>query len=419
MRRILLVLLCLTAFSVLRAQDFSFSQRMLDHLLAGRGDSVYVCMSAEVQGQISPAMLNATMAQLPMQAGAYQRQGAWETNSQDGLRVDRCRLVFERMDLQLTLATDAEGRIAGLFFQPVAKEEAAPDAAVDERVVTVYCGQASLPGTLCLPTRREGRVPVVVLVHGSGPNDRDETIGPNKPFRDLAYRLAEAGIATLRYDKRTYVYGARTAEVSGGVLDYDTEAVDDAVAALDLAAMQPAADLTRLYVLGHSLGGLLVPRIAARSHVPLAGMVSLSGGPVRGMEETVREQVAYITRVQGGTEAQADSLCRQLLATMPEPYLRAAAQYDVAAEAQRTHTPFLLLQGGHDYQVTATDFRLWKERLAGRAATDFVWLEGCDHLLRELPRMAVPADYMQPGQMSPAAVEAIVGFVKGGLSAGK
>ncbi|MDZ7606573.1 MAG: hypothetical protein U5K79_13515 [Cyclobacteriaceae bacterium] len=51
--------------------------------------------------------------------------------------------------------------------------------------------------------------PIVLFVHGSGPNDRDETIGPNKPFRDIAYGLAEKGIASLRYDKRTFVYGIR------------------------------------------------------------------------------------------------------------------------------------------------------------------------------------------------------------------
>jgi len=416
MKRILPILLLFLSAAALRAQDFAFSERMLTHLLAGRGDSLHACMNAEMQAALPASALDATMARLVLQVGAYQGHGAWERTRNEGTNADRCRLVFERADLQLTLATDTAGRLSGLWFAPLAKEEAAP-AAVDERPVRVVTGRVSLPGTLCLPARREGKVPVVVLVHGSGPNDRDETLGPNKPFRELAHRLAEAGIATLRYDKRTYVYGAATAEVSGGTLDYDTETVDDAVAALAVAAVQPEADFSRLYVLGHSLGGLLVPRIAARSMMPLAGMISWAGGPMRGLEETLRRQADYVVRLQGGTAAEADSLARKLLAALPDAYLRAASRYDAAAEARRTQTPFLLLQGGHDYQVTADDFHLWRTRLDGRGAVRFVWLDRCDHLLRELPRMAVPADYLRPGEMADGAVQAIVRFVREGIPA--
>jgi len=79
----------------------------------------------------------------------------------------------------------------------------------------------------------KGPFPAVVLVHGSGPQDRDETIGPNKPFRDLAWGLASQGIAVLRYDKRTKVHGAMMA---GAVEQFTVkeETIDDALAAVAL-----------------------------------------------------------------------------------------------------------------------------------------------------------------------------------------
>lgn len=252
----------------------------------------------------------------------------------------------------------------------------------------------------------------MVLVHGSGPNDRDETLGSNKMFRELAHRLAEAGIATLRYDKRTYVYRERTAEVSSGVMTYDTETVDDAVAALRLAASMPGVDAHRVFVAGHSLGGLLVPRIARRCEVPLAGMLSLSGGPIRSFKETLLRQLHYVIGLQGGTSADAEVACAQMLSALPEAYLAHAEAYDFGAECAATDTPFLLLQGGHDYQITPEDFRLWQERLALRPFTTCLVLPHCDHLLRRSESMATPQSYTRYQPLDTEAVGLIIAFTK-------
>jgi dienelactone hydrolase len=93
----------------------------------------------------------------------------------------------------------------------------------------------------------------------SGPNDRDETIGPNKPFQDLAWGLASQGIAVLRYDKRTRVYPAQFVALPNATVKEET--IDDALAAVALLRNTPNIDQHRIFVLGHSLGGMLVPRI--------------------------------------------------------------------------------------------------------------------------------------------------------------
>src|SRR5262249_29401225 len=160
------------------------------------------------------------------------------------------------------------GRIAGLRFRPPAAPAApySPPAYVTpasytETEFTVGSGDWPLPGTLEMPVGA-GPFPALVLVQGSGPNDRDETLFGNKPFKDLALGLASRGVAVLRYDKRTKVYQAKLAGVPG--LTVTEEVVEDALAAVKTLRAQPRIDPARVFVLGHSLGGMLIPRIAAR-----------------------------------------------------------------------------------------------------------------------------------------------------------
>ena len=154
------------------------------------------------------------------QFGAY--QGRTETKfvaRKDKYDVVLVTAKFEKSALGFRVSIDSTtGQIGGLQFVPVEAAQPAPytvPAYVDqtkfeEKDVVVGTGEWQLPGTLTLP-KGNGPFAAVVLVHGSGPNDRDETIGPNKPFKDLAWGLASQGIAVLRYDKRTKVYAEKMA----------------------------------------------------------------------------------------------------------------------------------------------------------------------------------------------------------------
>ena len=146
--------------------------------------------------------------------------------------------------------------------------------AFEERAIVLNEGTDwELPGTLTLPVGK-GPFPAVVLVHGSGPNDRDETIGPNKPFRDLAWGLATQGVAALRYDKRSKVHAGKMAALES--MTVDDEVIADAVAAVRLLRQTDEVDPDRVFVIGHSLGGHLAPRVAAEAD-GVAGVVILSG----------------------------------------------------------------------------------------------------------------------------------------------
>ena len=178
--------------------------------------------------------------------------------------VNDCQ--FEKATLDVMLTFDAENKIAGMNISP--RASAAPPAVPTptssrfaEESVTVGAGSEwALPGTLSMPVGPIAAA--VVLVHGSGPGDRDETIGPNTPFRDLAWGLADRGIAVLRYEKRTRQYAAKMAADRN--LTVREETIDDAVLAAALLRTHARIDPARVFVVGHSLGGTLAPRIAAR-----------------------------------------------------------------------------------------------------------------------------------------------------------
>ncbi len=233
-----------------------------------------------------------------------------------------------------------------------------------------------LPGTLTWP-RGEGPFPAIVLVHGSGPNDRNETIGPNKPFRDLALGLASRGIAVLRYDKRAHVYpGAMAALSDPTVFD---ETIADATYAVAYLREDPRIEPRAIYALGPSLGGYLMPRIL--DLVPeLAGAI-LWAASFRPLDIIIQEQVAYVaglpeTPVEAKNVLQAmDTEARKIRSMaldpeqsstwralgVPASYWRDLASYDPGLTVAGSARPLLVLWGDADYQVTAEDFALWKK----------------------------------------------------------
>ena len=251
-------------------------------------------------------------------------------------------------------------------------------ATFTERDFEVVNGEHRLPGTLCVP---EGEVrAAVVFVHGSGPQDRDETVGPNRFFLSLAHAFAAEGIASLRYDKRTFV---EKRAVEG--FTYREESVDDAVCAVRLLH---EAGYPHIYIVGHSLGGHLAPLI------------------VEGAGERADGAV-----IQSGID--------RLLASMPESYLAFDRDYNATKTAARVaddnpHTRWMVVQGGHDYQVTFADYSQWTMALGKRAT--YFFGPTLDHLLRPLPAMATPQDYQQTGEISSEAIAAIAAFILEGAT---
>jgi len=291
-----------------------------------------------------------------------------------------------------------------------------------ERDVMVGADPWRLPATLTIPYAA-GRHPAVVLVHGSGPNDRDETLGPNKPFRDIARGLASRGVVVLRYDKRTRVHGAKMDRN----VTVEEEVILDALAALKTARANPEVDSSRVYILGHSLGGQLVPEIARRDG-KVAGVIVMAG-PARPLAAMMVEQFTYLGTLpqNSGPAAQAQiqaaiALVNPLLdhtAADTAMVLGAPASYfyDLEkrhgpTEARGLDIPVLVLQGERDYQVTMTDFELWKTGLDGRPKASFRSFPGLNHLFQPGIGKPNPIEYGVPTHVEVDVIDVLSGFIR-------
>ena len=259
---------------------------------------------------------------------------------------------------------------------------------------TVVTGDIHLPATIMMPADARD-VPIVVMVHGSGALDRDETIYTNKPFRDIASGLARKGIATLRYDKRTYVYRQPVASM-------DDETILDALSAIRLARRHS----NRVYLLGHSLGAMLAPVIAERSEEPLAGIIMMAA-PARDMDIVVRQQFDYLLP-SGASPDFKEQQIENLRQRSPH-YLQPQGQ---TAAARRLTLPMLILQGERDYQVTMEDYSLWQQVLKGKANVVYHSYPQLNHPFMEGDGKSTPMEYQMEGHVATYVIDDISSFIR-------
>lgn len=253
-----------------------------------------------------------------------------------------------------------------------------------------------LKGILTLP-EGDGPFPGVVLVHGSGSSNMDEKVGKLTPFRDLAEGLAQRGIASVRYDKRSYAHGLKMVLDKGHPITVREETIDDAL----LAASLLRADhrIGPVFLAGHSMGAMLAPRIEC-SGGDFAGLILLAGTPRR-LEEVLLEQTEEaVASMKGFTRKIGQKQLDQLRKTFDglydltdeeakqkklgggttAYYFKEMGQPTVAEWLEKTRKPMLILQGEQDVQVkAAVDFARYRQLLGDRENVTFRLYPGLNH----------------------------------------
>ncbi len=317
--------------------------------------------------------------------------------------------------LDVKISFNVHQRVVSLLVVPTLETFAySPPSYVDlnaftEQNVSFGLERWKLPATLTIPNGA-GPFPAVLLVHGSGPNDRDETYGPNKPFKDLAWGLASRGIVVLRYEKRTIQYPEEIAQLSNFTVQDET--IADAVAGVGFLSASSFVDHEKIFVLGHSLGGMLAPRIALQTD-RIAGLILLAA-PSRPLEDLILEQSRYLANLSGTNQsAELEELERLVLKVKtlnidegedvlgaPKSYWADLATYDPVRSAQSLHIPLLILQGKRDYQVTMTDFARWNETFSENQSVTLKTYSSLNHFFIAGTGVPSNSEYLLEGHVA-------------------
>ena len=402
----------------------------------GQFEEIYGKFAPQLRPLLTPGALRAAWEAEVAKNGPVSSLGPPATEAAGpGAVVVKIPVTFERRTGTVAVGLAAEeGWVTGIQLLPasaaaptvpwVPPPYADPDR-FTEHDVTVGDGPLAVPGTLSVPHHAgSAPVPGVVLLSGSGAHDQDETIGRNKPLKDLAWGLASADVAVLRFEKVTH---AHPDLVSGDeTFTLNDEYVPDAVAALQLLRDHPRVDQARVFLAGHSQGGTVAPRVAARA--PVAGLVILAGG-AQPLQEAMLRQFRYLASLGPGQAVDLDAVTRQAAAVddpglseatpasdlpfgVPAAYWLDLRGYDPAAAAAELGKPVLVVQGGRDYQATvADDLSRWKAALDGRPDITIRVYPADNHFFFPGSGPSSPAEYEPAQHMDPAVVADIAGWL--------
>ncbi|MCX6352095.1 MAG: alpha/beta fold hydrolase [Bacteroidetes bacterium] len=412
MKKLLLLLIGISAMHQAHAQSGNakdIATQFLQHLNTGNYDEAFASIDAE-KTKLTKEKLSTTWAKVAKQLGGLDSMG--EVSAEKFKEGEIVHIIANfrngKFDFQVTIAADK--KITGFFLvapKPKAQWKA-PDYISSknftEKSINLHSGKYDLPAILTLPNTK-GKCALIILVHGSGAHDMDESIGPNKPFKELAEGLSSKGIAVLRYNKRTYVAHDLDSNIT-----LKEEVVDDALEAIKLAAQFPEIDGKRIYVLGHSLGGMVAPWIA-KDAKNLAGII-LFAAPARPMDELLLEQYKYLIGLQPqsaegkaeiekiekavalvrGKDFNINTPAAKLPLGMPAAYWLSLNKYKQVTVAEKLSCKILVMQGQRDYNVTIDDYDFWRLKLGNNKKVSFKLYDKLNHLFHEGVGKATPQE---------------------------
>lgn len=381
--------------------------------------------SSQLKQMINEEMLKSTDSQINGLVGKFIETLSTKTTNTDTHTIVTITNKYSKNNIDCTVSFNKDKVIENFSLTPA--KAAAVEVSIPENAkeIPVEFGHEEyrLPGILTIPKDKD-EYPIIILAHGSGPQDKDETVGPNKPFRDIAYGLASKGIGVLRYDKRVFAHRDKWISEQEELTVYD-ETIDDIVYAYNYILDNKDINSTGVYVLGHSLSGYLMPRIA--NEIPNANGYIVFAGPARPMEDLLVYQIPYLSNLDGNitdeeqkqidyyrsvydkvkTMDESSNYTTADLGGLGKDYYLDLKDYKPTIAAKDITKPMLILQGKRDYQVTLEDFNMWKESLESKDNVTFKLYDGLNHIFMKGEGTPNPDEYFLPSQVDEKVIDDI------------
>jgi dipeptidyl aminopeptidase/acylaminoacyl peptidase len=436
MKKVILVI------TIMLATTAAFSQSVMT--LISRSEEFFTTMQQEkfkeanlffdesVQAKVPAETLQQVWTNLGSKLGKYESAEVVQSKTQGDFVVVIMDAKFANDTQRFLLAFNKTSKLMAFLLQPkstaaVYNKPAYADTTLykESEIRIPGTNKNDLVGLLTVP-RKATNFPIVVLVHGSGPADMDATVGPNKPFKDLAVGLAAQGIASIRYVKRTLVYPM----AFSGAFTVKEEVTDDAVKAIALAATVPGVDKKQIYLFGHSLGGMLAPKLATLAP-DLKGII-LAAAPARKLTDIIVEQNKYMFAQLKDTTAATKKLldtalieinkskltklgtmkADSIVIGLPASYWIDLNNYDQVAVAKKLSKRILVVQGGNDFQISEQDFKIWNAALAKKSNATLKYYPELNHLLSVQTEKTDAKQYQIAANVSDKLINDVAAWIK-------
>jgi pimeloyl-ACP methyl ester carboxylesterase len=429
----LVLIICLTGRLFAQSEPANYKAALNQFIKAyntAQPDSIFSHFSPAMKTALPLENFKATTLQLKAQMGSLERAEFMKYENQ----VATYKGTFKNGVFLLNIALDAKNQYTGLFLKPF---EGAPadagtststtstafemDPSIIETPIDVKNLAGSISATLAMPKEVKGKIPVVLIIAGSGPTDRDG----NSPklgitantYKMIANELGKAGIASLRYDKR--LVGKSVSSTTENQLRFD-DYVEDGVNLVNF--LNDDERFSRIIILGHSEGSLV--GMLTSIDQPVKGFIAVAGAGDSADNMLTEQMKSQPTHISEGFKRMLDSLKRGKTTDNIDPslyfiarpgiqkYLMSWFRYDPTRVIRKLSIPILIVQGNTDLDVKVSNAEKLKK---AKSAATLEIIPEMNHVLKEAPadKDKNIATYSDPNlPLKPEFVKAIVTFVK-------
>ncbi|MDX9790096.1 MAG: hypothetical protein RBT61_04645 [Candidatus Kapabacteria bacterium] len=437
-----LMLIFLSVTSLFSVTDKDNAQvtadRFLEYLINRKAELLYEMFNDKVKDQISVENMSNVRNQMESLLGPYLSKTPSRAELTNGSFICYSTLSFKNGNIKAGITIDDLGLVSGFNMRPERTEylysiPAYADTSKFAEMLIKF-GQAPfiLNAALTLPISKIPS-PIIIMIHDTGPQDMDASIGPNKPFKDIAWGLASRGTAVFRFNKRTKQYPVEMVNMEDSTDVYD-EVIDDVNYAVNFLfdnAEMYNIDKEQIYILAHGTGITFAPKIAVESG-RVAGIVSLAG-MARNLDVVLADQYEYLSLLDGVIDEKEQNQINEFKRRIKNLYsvnfnistptdslpLNMSARYwksflDIKPlnDAVKFGNKMLFLQGTRDYQVTLDDYNLWKNTLNNKSNVKFVSFNDLNHYFAAGDDKSSPEEYHKPFKVDVNVIKTISEWIK-------